>query len=83
MKRKNKFDKYFLFSWRKIAITLMIWIAAVFFHNMIYAFVVGVLKINLVDEPFFFIIAVIIIPLYIIAVTVYSLVKKFMRMSSK
>ncbi len=75
-KTKKSFDKFFLLTWKKIAITLMIWIGAVFFHNMIYAFIVGVLKIEIVDEPFFFIIAVIVIPVYFIISVVYTLIKR-------
>jgi hypothetical protein len=78
-KRKNKLAEFFTLSWKKTAIVLMIWIGAVFFHNMIYAFIVGVLKIEIIDEPFFFIIAVIIIPAYFIISIIYTLIKKLRR----
>ena len=59
---KNKLDKFFLLSWKKIFFGLIVWVSAVVLHNLIYTFITGVLKIEIADEPFFFVIAVIVIP---------------------
>ncbi len=75
-RRKNKISEFFLLSWKKTAIALIIWILAVFLHNMVYAFIVGILKIDIADEPFFFIIAVFIIPAYFLISIIYTLIKK-------
>ena len=73
-KRKNKFDKFFLLSWKKIFFGLIIWIAAVVLHNLIYGFFIDVLKIEIGDEPFFFIIATIVIPIYFLIAIVYTII---------
>jgi len=75
-KRFNqKLSDFFTITWKKTAIALMIWIAAVFFHNMVYAFFVGVLGIEF-EEPVLFLIAVVVIPLYFLISIIYSLIKK-------
>ena len=74
-KQENKISEFFTITWKKTAIALMIWIIAVFFHNMVYAFFVGVLGIEF-EDVIFFIIAVIIIPLYFIISIIHTLIKK-------
>ena len=67
--------KFFLLSWKKIAILLGIWIMAVFFHNMISSFFIEFLRIDF-EEPVFFVIAVILIPVYFIISFIYTIFKK-------
>lgn len=71
----KKLSNFFTITWKKTAIALIIWIVAVFFHNMIYAFCVGVLKVEF-EEPFFFLLATIGIPLYFIISIIYTIFKK-------
>ncbi len=69
MKRRLRFQKYFLLSWRKILIILIVWVTCFLVHNLIYA-LFGV------EEAVFFSIAVIIIPLYLLISIVYTLFSK-------
>jgi len=79
VKKQNRFDKYFLLSWRKGLLIIGAWIVAVILHNVIY----GVMKyFNPAftgDEALFFIIATIIIPIYFITSLIYSLVKFILK----
>jgi hypothetical protein len=71
-------DKLFLLTWKKLLLVPGAWILCVFLHNAIY----GLLRPFLGpggDEPFFFLLAVVVIPLYAVACVVYSL----MRIGSK
>jgi len=63
-----KFNKYFLLSWRKLWIIVVGWFVAVMLHNLVCA-LFGF------EEAVFFIIAIFVIPSYIILVLIYSLVK--------
>jgi hypothetical protein len=78
-KSVNRFDKLFLLTWKKVFLGVIAWFVAVILHNLVYAFIVGVLKIEIVDEPFFFIIAVLVIPLYFLISIVYTLIKLVKR----
>jgi len=77
-KRKNKFDKYFLLSWRKLWIIVVGWFAAVLLHNFIYGLGIYFFGQDFWgvggDEAFFFIISIVVIPIYVLIVFVYSLV---------
>ncbi len=79
IKRENKPDKFFLLSWKKIFIGLIIFIAAVILHNLVYGFFIDILKIEIGDEIFFFIIATLIIPVYFIISVIYSITKYFKK----
>jgi len=72
-KRKNKFDKYFLLTGKRIFWLMVAWFLAVILHNLVSAFFIGVLGIDF-EEPVFFIIANMIIPLYFIVGAVYSII---------
>ena len=51
--------KYFLFSWKKVLIVIVGWFVAVILHNLVDA-------LFHVEEAFFFIIAVVVLPIYVI-----------------
>ena len=72
-KKQNKIDKYLLLSWRKGWIIVVSWFAAVILHNVIYGVIKYFNQAFLGDEAFFFIIAIIVIPLYVIISIIYSL----------
>lgn len=74
-KQKNKCDKWFLLTWKKILIIIVGWFLAVILHNLFYALSEISGKNLAIGEVFFFLIAVIIIPLYFIMCLVYSLIK--------
>ncbi len=67
-KKKNKLDKYFLLSWRKAWIIVVGGFVSILLHNFISA-LFGV------EEAFFFILVVFVLPIYFLISVVYSLVK--------
>jgi len=77
-KKVSKFDKWFLLTWKKTAIAIFIFILSVILHNLVYALLVNFFSQEW-DEPFFFIVAVILVPLYLIISFSYSLVVMIKR----
>ena len=71
----KKSDKYFLLSWKKAWIIIVSWFVVVMLHNLFYGLFKSYFDSTGGDEPVFFIIAIIIIPIYVLIVIVYSLVK--------
>lgn len=79
-------EKYFLLSWKKALIIIIAWFAAVILHNLTYALFYDFFNRTGGDEPVFFIIAVVIIPIYAIIAILYTLyhsIKKKMRYIEK
>jgi len=79
---KNKFDKFFLLDWKKVFLIVIIWIIAVILHNMIYALGIYFGGENFWgngDEALFFIVAIIVIPIYFVISVAYTLAKKFRK----
>ncbi len=76
--KKSKKTNLFLLSWKKTGIVLIVWIVAGLLHNLIYAFFVGVLGIEF-EEPVFFLLATIVIPVYFVICVVYTIIKKIKR----
>ena len=70
----NKIDKYFLLTWKKAFVIVVSWFASVLIHNAVYGIILYFFNVEF-EEPLFFILAVIIIPIYAIIVLVYSLIK--------
>lgn len=68
-KRKQPFWKYFLLTWKQFYILILIWFASVILHNLISSLIGK-------EEPVFFIISIIIIPLYLILGIVFTLTHK-------
>ena len=73
-RRKNKFNKYFLLSWKKLVIIIIVWFLAVILHNLVYGVFKTWFDANGGDEAFFFIIAIFVIPIYFLICLVYSLI---------
>jgi hypothetical protein len=65
-------------TWKKTGILIILWIVAVVLHNLTYAFFLGVLGIEF-EEPVFFLIANVVIPLYFIISIIYTLYKKTIK----
>jgi hypothetical protein len=61
-------DKLFLISWKKSILIVVSWFIAVLLHNAVDA-------IFHVEEAFFFLIAVIVIPLYLLVFIIYNLIR--------
>lgn len=62
--------KLLTLSWKKFLLTVVFWFAAVLLHNMISGLIGG-------EEAVFFILAVFVFPVYLIAAILYSLYIRF------
>ena len=67
-KTKDKFDKWFLLDWKNFLTIVVLWFVFVFIHNAIYG-LFGV------EDAIFFILAVLLIPLYFLISIIYSIIK--------
>jgi len=67
-----KIEKYLLLNLKKVFLIIEAFILAVLLHNLIYALFYDYFTRTGGDEPVFFIIAVIIIPLYFLAAVGYT-----------
>ena len=87
VKKQNWFDKYLLLNWKKILIIIGAWFVAVILHNLVYGLGIYFGGENFWgpngDEAFFFIIAIIVIPLYFIVSFIYSFVKLIIYLVKK
>ncbi len=72
----NNLDKWLLLSWKKVAIIIMAWIASVVLHNLVYVIFSDYFNAIDGDEPFFFLIAVFVIPIYLVVLVIYTIIKK-------
>lgn len=72
---RNKLDTLLLLNWKKVLMIIIAWFVAVILHNVVYGAIKYFNPSFQGDEAFFFIIAIIVIPLYFIIALVYSLVK--------
>ena len=67
----SRLDRALRLTWRRLGVVLVAWVAAVVAHNLAY----GVLYTRFPegwDEPFFFVLATLVIPAYFIAALVYT-----------
>lgn len=69
MKSKKRSQKFLLLTWKSFFVMAIAWLLSVSLHN----FVSGLIN---KEEPFFFILAVIIIPAYFIISLIYTIIKK-------
>ena len=65
-KRKNHLDRFFLLNWKKSVAIVALWILSIFTHTTIFNF-------YMIQEPISFMIAILVIPAYLIASIVYTL----------
>jgi len=77
IKKTKKKTPLLQLTWKKFGILVIAWVIAVVLHNLIYAFFLGIFKIEF-EEPVFFLIATIGIPLYFLVSVVYSLYKRYL-----
>jgi len=73
-------DKYLLLNWKRILLIIGAWVLAVILHNLIYGLFQSYFASG-GDEPFFFILAVIVIPLYAVVALVYTIIRLLTRRS--
>lgn len=70
-----KLDRYLRLSWRRILIVAAAWVLAVVLHNAIYGLFFDYFNRTGGDEPVFFILAVLVIPLYFAVSLVYTVIQ--------
>ena len=70
--KKIDWKKVFTLSWKKFGIVVVSWLVAVVLHNFWYA-IFGF------EEAVFFIIAIFIIPIYLIISIIFTIYKKISR----
>lgn len=74
-KQKKQFDKWFLLTWKRLLVIIGAWFLAFILHNLIYALFSNYFNSHGGDEPFFFIISTIVIPIYFLFCFIYTLIK--------
>ena len=67
-------DKLLLLTWKKLALITGAWLLCVILHNAVYGIFQAFFEPG-GDEPFFFLLAVVIIPIYAVGCLVYSAVR--------
>ena len=77
-----KLDKYLLLSPKRVLIIACAWLLSVLLHNAVYALFYDYFSRTGGDEPVFFILAVVVIPLYLVISLVYT-VRKGKRAGEK
>jgi len=75
MPLSKSWDLWFLLTWRKAVLVLVAWVACAVLHNVVYALLVKFWGFK-GDEPFFFLLAVVVIPLYVLIALVYTAQRK-------
>jgi hypothetical protein len=75
-------DKLLLLTWKKLLLIPGAWILCAVLHNAIYALFQPFFEPG-GDEPFFFLLAVVVIPSYALACGVYSLFRFVVRFASR
>lgn len=65
-RRTKHLDAFFLLNWKKSISIIGLWVLSVVAHNMVYG-------LSGFEEPVFFLIAVLVIPAYLIASIIYTL----------
>ena len=70
----NLADKLFLLTWKKLLLIPGAWFLCVLLHNAIYGLFQSFFEPG-GDEPFFFLLAVVVIPIYTLACLVFSAVR--------
>ncbi len=65
-KTKHSFWKYFILDYNRVSMVVALWILSVLAHKLIFAF-------YMIEEPVFFALSVILIPLYFVVAIIYTL----------
>ena len=78
-----KLKSIFLLTWKKILLIPLAWVVAILLHKLVYGLFKDFFDKHGGDEPFFFIIAMIVIPLYLLICLVYTIVYHIMKKAQK
>ena len=71
---RSRMDRLLRLSFKHVLLIALAWIVSVVLHNVVYGLFKGYFDRTGSDEPFFFAIALLVIPLYLIASIAYTLV---------
>ncbi|UCF06403.1 MAG: hypothetical protein JSV33_05060 [bacterium] len=74
--QRSRADRLFLLSWKRVLLIIAAWVVSILLHNAIYGLFIDYFRRTGGDEPVFFLLAVIVIPLYFIISIVYTVIKK-------
>ncbi len=72
---KNRIDKWLLLTWKKLLVIIGAWFLAFVLHNLVYALFFNYFQSTGGDEPFFFIIGALVLPIYFLSCFVYTIIK--------
>lgn len=75
-------DTLFLLTWKKLLLIPAAWLLCVILHNAIYGIFQSFFEPG-GDEPVFFLLAVVVIPIYALVSLVYSLVRVGWKFASR
>ena len=70
---RSRMDRLLRLSFKRVLLIALAWIVSVVLHNLVYGLFKGYFDRTGSDEPFFFAIALLVIPLYLIASIAYTL----------
>jgi len=76
-----KIRNILLLTWKKILLILVAWVYAVLLHNLVYGLFKDYFDRHGGDEPFFFLIAIIVIPLYVLISLIYTIIFYIKKMT--
>jgi len=71
-------ERWLLLTWRKLLFFALAWVAAVLLHNLTYALLQEWLGEG-GDEPIFFLLAVVVLPGWLVVALVYSAIHQIKR----
>ncbi|NPV89276.1 MAG: hypothetical protein HPY50_00690 [Firmicutes bacterium] len=74
-KRAFKYDRCLLLTTKKAVLIPAAWLLSVILHNAVYA-LTGRFWSQPLEEPFFFILAVVVIPLYALFSIIYTIIRR-------
>ena len=66
-------DKLLRLTWRRLLLILVAWVLCDVLHNAVYALFLDFFGLHS-DEPFFFLLAIVVIPLYFVVSVAYTLI---------
>ena len=74
-----KIGNLFLLSWKKVLLIFGVLVVSLVLHGLVYGLFKGYFDRHGGDEPFFFLIVVIVIPLYVLISLAYTIVYYWKR----
>ena len=79
---RESVDKLLLLTWKKLLLIPGAWLLCVILHNAIYGLLQSFFEPGW-DEPVFFLLAVVVIPIYTVACLVYTVIRLVWKFNSR